>query len=440
MNLVPWRGFAGVRATIDRFDAHALHQRRHMATAHRDALAPQQIAQHPRPGEGEVEMQFVEAAHQLQILRRDPAAACNRPCSAKGRAPSPDGQSRGRGCGRSSLCAQQSRFCERAFQKIILQRQLADLGVKRFQIDGGFFRLCLLLSENARRALQQLTPPRGDLVGVHIELLRQFGKSLLALDRANATVALKAGECVRRLRFVIECSRFAARTLAAVRQKIHSSYCPNFQGQLYGYAGYRALAERTNVQLAFCRAHLRRRFYELAAAGPAPIASEALERIGQLYAVESEIRGRCAQERRDARWEKSWPILGALEIWLREKLTLISQKTKLAEAIRYALSRWERLTRFVDDGRVEIDSNVVERVIRPIALNRKNALFAGSDGGGENWAIVASLIETCKLNGVDPQAYLTQVLGKIVDGHLMTRIDELMPWSYRHDKSSSVAS
>ena len=98
------------------------------------------------------------------------------------------------------------------------------------------------------------------------------------------------------------------------------------------------------------------------------------------------------------------------------------------------------LTRFVDDGRVEIDSNVVERAIRPIALNRKNALFAGSDGGGENWAIVASLIETCKLNGVDPQAYLTQVLGKIVDGHLITRIDELMPWSYGHDKSSSVAS
>src|SRR5690606_3998437 len=107
----------------------------------------------------------------------------------------------------------------------------------------------------------------------------------------------------------------------------------------------------------------------------------------------------------------------ALEPWLREKLALISQKTKLAEAIRYVLSRWEGLTRFVDDGRIEIDSNVVERAIRPIALNRKNALFAGSDGGGEHWAIVASLIETCKLNGVDPQTCIADVLTKIVNLH-----------------------
>jgi hypothetical protein len=139
------------------------------------------------------------------------------------------------------------------------------------------------------------------------------------------------------------------------------------------------------------------------------------------------------------REQKSRPILGALEGWLREKLALISQKTKLAEAIRYALSRWEGLTRFVDDGRIEIDSNVVERVIRPIALNRKNALFAGSDGGGENWAIIASLIETCKLNGVDPQAYLSEVLAKIVAGHLMTKIDELLPWAYKETTIRSVA-
>ncbi|BBU64271.1 hypothetical protein MSC49_42060 (plasmid) [Methylosinus sp. C49] len=124
------------------------------------------------------------------------------------------------------------------------------------------------------------------------------------------------------------------------------------------------------------------------------------------------------------------PILDALEPWLREKLALISQKTKLAEAIRYALSRWDGLTRFIDDGYIEIDSNVVERAIRPIALNRKNALFAGSDGGAENWAIVASLIETCKLNGVDPQAYMTDFLTKMVDGHLASKLDELMPWAY----------
>jgi transposase len=200
--------------------------------------------------------------------------------------------------------------------------------------------------------------------------------------------------------------------------------------QVDGYAGYRALAQKNSVSLAFCWAHVRRRFYELAAAGPAPIATEALERIGALYAIESDIKGRNPDDRRTARQEKSRPILDALEPWLREKLALISQKTKLAEAIRYALSRWDGLTRFIDDGRVEIDSNIVERAIRPIALNRKNALFAGSDGGGENWAIVASLIETCKLNGVDPMAYVADVLAKIVGGHLASKLDELMPWAY----------
>ena len=115
---------------------------------------------------------------------------------------------------------------------------------------------------------------------------------------------------------------------------------------------------------------------------------------------------------------------------LRAKLGLISQKTKLAEAIRYALSRWDGLTRFLDDGRIEIDSNVVERSIRPIALNRKNALFAGSDGGGEHWAVIASLIETCKLCGVDPQTYLADVITKIVNGHPNSQIDDLLPWAY----------
>ena len=166
--------------------------------------------------------------------------------------------------------------------------------------------------------------------------------------------------------------------------------------QVDGYAGYRVLAERGDVQLAFCWANVRRRFYELAAAGPAPLASELLERIAGLYAVEGDIRGRSAEERRDARLKRSRPIVDELEPWLRANLALISQKTKLAEAIRYALSCWEGLTRFIEGGRIEIDSNVVERAIRPIALNRKNALFAGSDGGGEHWAVIASLIETCK--------------------------------------------
>ena len=210
------------------------------------------------------------------------------------------------------------------------------------------------------------------------------------------------------------------------------SHLAGFKGilQVDGYGGYRVLAERGDVQLAFCWSHVRRRFYELAAAGPAPIASEALERIAGLYAVEKDIRGRSADERRAMRQDRSRPIVDELEPWLRAKLALISQKTKLAEAIRYALSRWDGLTRFLDDGCIEIDSNVVERSIRPIALNRKNALFAGSDGGGEHWAVIASLIETCKLNGVEPQTYLTDVISKIVNGHPNSRIDELLPWAY----------
>jgi transposase len=200
--------------------------------------------------------------------------------------------------------------------------------------------------------------------------------------------------------------------------------------QVDGYAGYRVLAERGDVRLAFCWAHVRRRFYELAAAGPAPIASEALERIAGLYAIESDIRGGGAEERRDARLRRSRPVIDELEPWLRAKLALISQKTKLAEAIRYALSRWEGLTRFLDDGRIEIDSNVVERAIRPIALNRKNALFAGSDGGGEHWAVIASLIETCKLTGIEPHAYLADIITKIVNGHPNSQIDDLLPWAY----------
>jgi transposase len=217
------------------------------------------------------------------------------------------------------------------------------------------------------------------------------------------------------------------------RSERPQAHLADFAGilQVDGYAGYRVLASKNRVQLAFCWAHVRRRFYELEAAGPAPIASEALTRIGALYAIEDEIRGRDPETRRTARQDRSRPIVDALEPWLREKLAMISQKTKLAEAIRYALSRWEGLTRFIDDGRVEIDSNIVERAIRPIALNRKNALFAGSDGGAEHWAIIASLIETCKLLHVDPQAYLTATLTRIVNDHPNNQIDDLLPWRFR---------
>src|SRR6266851_3779180 len=161
------------------------------------------------------------------------------------------------------------------------------------------------------------------------------------------------------------------------------AHLAGFRGvlQVDGYGAYKVLAARGEVHLAFCWSHVRRPFYELAQSGPAPIASEALMRIAALYRIEADIRGRSADERRAIRQERSRPLVEALQPWLREKLSLISQKTKLAEAIRYALSRWAGLCLFLEDGRIEIDNNAVERAIRPLALNRKNALFAGSDGG-----------------------------------------------------------
>ena len=210
------------------------------------------------------------------------------------------------------------------------------------------------------------------------------------------------------------------------------AHLQGFRGilQVDGYAGYRALAETGQVELAFCWAHVRRRFYEIAQAGAAPIATAALARIAEIYAIEAEIRGQSAEARHAVRQEKTRPLIDGLKTWLDAQLAAVSQKSAMAEAIRYALVRWSGLARFLDDGRIEIDSNPVERTIRPIALNRKNALFAGSDGGGEHWAILASLIESCKLNAVDPQAYLAEVLARLVAGHPANSLDDLLPWHW----------
>jgi len=177
--------------------------------------------------------------------------------------------------------------------------------------------------------------------------------------------------------------------------------------QCDGYAAYKTIAEKAPgeaITLAFCWAHLRRHFFDIAKGGDAPIASEALERIAALYAIEKTIRGLSADERRALRQERSRPVVVTLKAWLEHQLTRVSAKATIADDIRYGLNHWDGLTRFLDDGRIELDTNIVERGIRPIVLNRKNALFAGHDEGAQNWACIASLIETCKLNGVEPQA------------------------------------
>jgi transposase len=202
--------------------------------------------------------------------------------------------------------------------------------------------------------------------------------------------------------------------------------------QCDGYAAYKTIAAVPGeaITLAFCWAHLRRKFFDIAKGGDAPIASEALERIAALYVIEKTIRGQSADARCAVRQERSKPLVVALEAWLEQQLTRVSGKSLIAEAIRYGLNHLDGLTRFLDDGRIELDTNIVERGIRPLVLNRKNSLFAGHDEGAENWACIASLIETCKLNGVDPQAYFTDVLTKLVNLWPASRIDELMPWAW----------
>ena len=203
--------------------------------------------------------------------------------------------------------------------------------------------------------------------------------------------------------------------------------------QVDGYAAYQALADPARpggpLTLAYCWSHARRRFYELAAGGNAPIAEEALRRIAALYAVEADVRGREPDERRTQRQARTRPLVEDLRAWFEIQLGRLPGSARTAEAIRYALRHWDGLVRYLDDGRLEIDTNIVERAIRPITLNRKNALFAGSDQGAEHWAVVASLVETCKLNGIDPQAYLAATLERLLAGHPQSRIDDLMPWA-----------
>ena len=173
---------------------------------------------------------------------------------------------------------------------------------------------------------------------------------------------------------------------------------------------------------------MRRGFYDLAKGGTAPIATEALTRIAALYRIEDDIRGLSPGERHATRQARSRPLTSELRTWFDAQLMKLPARSPTSDAIRYALNHWEGLVEFLNDGRIELDTNSVERSLRPVALSRKNALFAGSDEGGANWAAVASLVETCKLNSVDPQRYLAKLLARLVNRWPQARIDELMPW------------
>jgi transposase len=200
------------------------------------------------------------------------------------------------------------------------------------------------------------------------------------------------------------------------------------------YAGFKNLYEPNPVTgLAplievGCWAHARRKIYEVHEATKSPRAKELLEQIGQLFGIEERIKGQSPEERLAMRQQQSVPALAVIKANFQRTLAQISNKSSLATAIRYTTSRWSAMTRFVDDGRLDLSNNAAERAMRPIAVGRNNWTFAGSDTGGERAAMMYTLIESAKMNGLDPEAYLRQVISRIAD-HPARRINELLPWN-----------
>ena len=197
-----------------------------------------------------------------------------------------------------------------------------------------------------------------------------------------------------------------------------------------GYAGFNGLFGKDKADEQACMVHVRRKFVEEFERTGSAIAKGTIKQIAVLYAVEEEARGKSPEERVAIRQEKAKPVFDELEAWLQAQLPKLSGKTKLAGAIRYALNRMPKVRACLSDGRLELDNNICERLVRPIALGRKNYLFMGSVGGGKAAAIAYTLVETARMNGVDPEAWLTWVLERLPD-HKINRIKELMPWNWR---------
>jgi hypothetical protein len=220
----------------------------------------------------------------------------------------------------------------------------------------------------------------------------------------------------------------------------------NYAGSLHadGYTGYEKLFRTREIAEVACMAHVRRKLFDLHKATRLPVAEEALMRIAALYAVEKQIRGRPPDERRRVRQADAKPLFEALQGWLEATLPSLPARGELGRAMRYATARMKRMAVYLDDGRPEIESepsanlgwdpdwqaNAAERPVRGIALGKKNYLFASADSGGMSAAILYTLIETAKLNGVDPQAWLAHVIANIAD-HSMKQIDDFLPWRFR---------
>jgi transposase len=208
--------------------------------------------------------------------------------------------------------------------------------------------------------------------------------------------------------------------------------------QVDGYAAYKSLAKRRRksniapLRLAFCLAHARRKFVEVVKTTGSSEALAIIATIAEIYRVEERVRGMSAEERLSVRKAESAPLMAALKERLETLTDEVSAKSSLGKAVAYTLAHWQGLTAFLEDGRIEVDSNVVERSIKPVCLTRKNSLFAGSTRGGETWAVLASLVNSAKLNGLDPETWLADVLEQIVSGSIpVNRLDELLPWNWK---------
>lgn len=206
--------------------------------------------------------------------------------------------------------------------------------------------------------------------------------------------------------------------------------------QADAYAGFNAIYATGRVHEAACWAHLRRKFFDVHRAQASPIATEALERIAQLYAIEANVRAQIPAQRCAVRQARARPLLEGMRVWLEAQSRRVSRKCAISEAIQYGLNHWQALVRYAQDGHIEIDNNAAERALRAVALGRKNFLFGGSDAGGERAAALYSLIGTAKLNGLDPEAYLRDVLARIAE-HPINRIDDLLPWNLYADHATT---